>query len=125
MISGVGIDIAQISRFSRAYERFGKRFALRILSTEEIREFGQNRRPDRYLAMRFAAKEAVSKALGTGFKQGVAPSQIQVAHDMTGKPSIQVSGRAEELFVTRGVRHSHISLSDDGGFAVAIVILET
>lgn len=125
MITGIGIDIAEISRFFRAYSRFGQRLARRILATEELLEFAESRRPERYLAMRWAAKEAVSKALGTGFKQGVRPKQIRVAHDSNGKPSIQVNGRAAEIFTTNLVRHSHISLSDDGGFAIAIVLLET
>ena len=125
MISGVGIDIAEIERFTRANTRFGKRFAQRILGARELLGFPEARNPGRYLAMRFAAKEATSKALGTGFKQGVTPRQIQVVHAPSGQPSLEVSGRAEELFANRRIRTSHISLSDDGGFAVAVVVLET
>ncbi len=125
MISGVGVDIAEISRFTRAYTKFGERFPRRILCAIEVVEFPRARNPGRYLAMRFAAKEAASKALGTGFKQGVTPRQFRVVHAPSGQPSLEVSGRAAELFAERGIRSSHLSLSDDGGFAVAFVVLET
>lgn len=125
MITGIGIDIAEISRFTRAYSKFGERFPRRILCAKELLEFPHARHPGRYLAMRFAAKEAASKALGTGFKQGVSAPQIRVVHAPSGQPSLEVSGRAAELFAHRGIRASHLSLSDDGGFAVAFVVLET
>jgi holo-[acyl-carrier protein] synthase len=124
MIFGLGLDIAEVVRFERAHARFGARFAKRILSESELEEFARTRRPARYLAMRFAAKEATSKALGTGFKQGVAPSQIRVVHAPSGKPGIAVSGRAAQLFAEHGIVASHVTLSDDGGLAVAVVVLE-
>lgn len=124
MIFGVGTDIAEIVRFRAAWTRFGLRFPGRILSEEELREFPRARDPGRYLAMRFAAKEATSKALGTGFRQGVAPRQIRVVHAPSGKPSLAVSGRAAALFAEHGISASHVSLTDDGGFAVAFVVLE-
>ncbi|MGE0486553.1 MAG: holo-ACP synthase [Gammaproteobacteria bacterium] len=125
MIYGIGIDIAEIRRFEQAYARFGERFALRILDSHELRGFAAARNPARYLAMRFAAKEATSKALGTGFKQGVAPRQIGVVHAPSGKPGLAVSGEAALLFERHGIVASHVSLSDDGGFAIAYVVLET
>lgn len=124
MIFGIGIDIAEISRFDAAYERFGQRFPARILSAQELEHFPRAPRPGRYLAMRFAAKEATSKALGTGFRQGVAPRQIGVVHAPSGKPSLSVSGHAATLFGQHGICNSHVSLSDDGGFAIAYVVLE-
>ena len=124
MIAGIGVDIAEISRFTRAYTKFGARFPRRILCRAELLEFPRARHPGRYLAMRFAAKEAASKALGTGFKQGVTPRQIRVIHAPSGQPSLEVSGRVAELFAHRGIHTSHLSLSDDGGFAVAFVVLE-
>ncbi len=125
MIRGIGIDMAEIRRFTASYERFGVRFPERILSDSELRDFTRTRNPGRFLAMRFAAKEATSKALGTGFKQGVAPRQMYVVHSPSGKPNLAVSGRAAELFAAMGINASHISLTDEGGFAVAFVVLES
>ena len=125
MIYGIGVDIAEVVRFARAHARFGRRFAERILDHQELRGFAHARDPARYLAMRFAAKEATSKALGTGFKQGIAPRQIGVVHAPSGKPGIAVSGQAAALFERDGIVASHVSLSDDGGFAIAFVVLET
>ena len=125
MIYGIGTDIAEIVRFDRALERFGDRFPARILDLQELIGFAAARNPGRFLAMRFAAKEATSKALGTGFKQGIAPRQIGVVHAPSGKPGLAVSGQAAVLFERFDIVASHVSLSDDGGFAVAVVVLET
>lgn len=125
MIYGIGIDLAQISRIRGAYERFGERFAGRILGPSELADFPAARNPVRFLAMRFAAKEAASKAFGTGFKQGVAPRLIEVCHNRAGKPSLIFSGRVAELANECGVTASHVSLTDEADFAVAYVVLET
>ena len=125
MIVGIGTDIAEIIRFERAYLRWGERFASRILHDDDMRSFPAAANKFRFLAMRFAAKEATAKALGTGFKQGVAPRQIGVVHERSGKPNLVVNGRAAELFAEKCVVVGHVSLSDDGGFAVAMVVLET
>ena len=125
MIRGIGIDMAEIKRFGESYNRFGMRFPQRILSASELRDFTRTRDPARFLAMRFAAKEATSKALGTGFRQGVAPRQMYVVHSPSGKPNLAVSGEAARLFEVMGINASHISLTDEGGFAVAFVVLES
>jgi holo-[acyl-carrier protein] synthase len=125
MIFGTGVDIAKIDRFDIIYQKYQTRFLRKILSEHEIFHFEQAREPARFLAMRFAAKEATSKALGTGFKQGVYPSLISVEHLASGKPTIKVSGKVRGLFNKFEIKQSHISLSDDGGFAFASVILET
>ena len=124
MIYGIGVDLAQISRIERAYDRFGLRFANKILGQQELLDFQHTKRPVRFLAMRFAAKEAASKAFGTGFKQGVAPRQIEVRHNRAGKPSLVFSGQALELTKEHGIVASHVSLTDEDDFAVAYVILE-
>ena len=90
MIFGTGVDIAKIDRFDIIYQKYQTRFLRKILSEYEIFHFEQAREPARFLAMRFAAKEATSKALGTGFKQGVYPSLISVEHLASGKPTIKV-----------------------------------
>lgn len=124
MIFGIGIDIAEIARFEASFRRFGTRFPERILSPSELAGFPRARNPGRYLAMRFAAKEATSKALGTGFKQGISPRQISVVHAPSGKPSLAVSDHAAALFERHGIIASHVSLSDDAGLAIAYVVLE-
>lgn len=124
MIVGIGVDIAEIVRFERAWERFGQRFAERILAANEIAALPRAKNVARYLAMRFAAKEATSKALGTGFKQGIAPRQIELHHAPSGKPDIVVHGNADKMFRAMNIAASHVSLSDDGGFAIAYVVLE-
>ncbi|MGR8950556.1 MAG: holo-ACP synthase [Gammaproteobacteria bacterium] len=124
MIYGIGVDLAQISRIESAYDRFGRRFAERILGQTELRDFEHTKRPARFLAMRFAAKEAASKAFGTGFKQGVAPRQIEVKHNLAGKPSLVFSGQAKKLTEENKITGSYVSLTDESDFAVAYVILE-
>ena len=91
----------------------------------ELRDFQHTRRPVRFLAMRFAAKEATSKAFGTGFKQGVAPRQIEVRHNTAGKPSLVFSGQVQKLALENAIAASHVSLTDEDDFAVAYVVLET
>ena len=125
MIYGIGVDIAEISRFREAHARFGDRFCQKILTPEELQHFPTARDTGRYLAMRFAAKEATSKALGTGFKQGIAPRQIGVKHARSGKPSLTVAGNTAALFERERISGAHVSLSDDGGFAIAYVVLES
>ena len=124
MIVGIGIDMALIARFERAYERFGERFCQRILGPVELEHFALSHNPARFLAMRFAAKEAASKALGTGFKQGVAPRQFEIVHAPSGKPSLRFSGRAAQLMAEFGVSGSFLSLSDEGEYAIAFAVLE-
>ena len=124
MIFGTGVDIARIDRFGTIYDRFQLKFLKKILSQYELHHFERARDPARYLAMRFATKEATSKALGTGFKKGIYPSLIWVEHEPSGKPNLRVTGRARELFEKFEIKNSHVSLSDDGGFAIASVILE-
>ena len=125
MIYGIGVDIAEISRFQISYDRFGDRLIQKILTLDEEIFFMLSKNKARFLAMRFAAKEATSKALGTGFKQGVAPRQIGVTHAKSGKPNLKVHGRAYEIFKKERIVNSHLSLSDDAGLAIAYVVLET
>ena len=125
MILGIGIDIAEIARFRKSIKRFGDRLAKKILTDKEIELYPNTKDPARFLAMRFAAKEAASKALGTGFKQGIAPRQIGLEHEHSGKPNLIAYGKAAQLFDQRGIDRPHVSLSDDGGLAIAFVILET
>ena len=124
MIYGIGVDLCQISRVRNVHERFPDRFARRILGERELSDFSTTRNPVRFLAMRFAAKEAASKALGTGFRHGVAPSHIEVTHNEWGKPSLSFTGGARSLIEKHAIHGCYVSLADEQDFAVAYVILE-
>ena len=125
MIYGIGTDIVRISRLARDLERFGERFAERILTEAELAEFRASPKPAHFLARRFAAKEAAAKAFGTGFANGLALRHIGVGHDEQGKPKLVFAERALELLRERGIRIAHVSLADEEDHAVAFVTFET
>lgn len=122
-LHGIGTDIVQIDRIREALERFGERFARRVLTEAEFSEFQGHRRPERFLAKRFAAKEATVKALGLGFRKGLAANLIGVSHDAHGKPGLFYLGSALEQVQAMGITDSLISLSDERDYALALVIL--
>ncbi len=123
MLVGIGTDIVRIARFEAMLERHGRRVAERILSAEELVEFAATARPANFLAKRFAVKEAVAKAFGTGFRDGLSLRHIGVAHDSLGKPSLRFYAQAEVMLNTAGVGETHVSVTDEEEFAVAFVIL--
>ncbi len=123
MIIGIGTDIIQIARLEETIERQGDRFVERILTPVEQAEYERRKRSPVYLASRFAAKEAASKALGTGIGRGVSFQQFEVTNLESGQPVLTLSGHAETLFKQRGGASVHISLSDEKDMAVAFVIL--
>ncbi|MSR14453.1 MAG: holo-ACP synthase [Gammaproteobacteria bacterium] len=125
MISGIGIDIVQVDRVAAVYAHYGHKFARRVLAPDELKGFETSQHPVRYLAMRFAAKEATTKALGTGFRQGVALRTIEVAHNAAGKPSLRLHGAAASLAEQQGVYATHVSLTDEREYAAAVVVFET
>lgn len=125
MIRGVGTDIVAVARMDRGWRRFGARLAERILAPSELLEFPTDPHPARFLARRFAAKEAFAKALGLGFRDGLALSQIAVVHDARHKPSLALSGCAEHQARRQGVTASWVSISDEAEYALAFVVLET
>ena len=125
MIFGIGTDIVRIQRLRADLERYGERFARRILADEELVEFRQAAQQAHFLAKRFAAKEAVVKALGTGFRAGISLHDIAVGHDDRGKPLLVFSERLITYLAERGVADGgHLSLSDEQEYAVAFVVLE-
>ena len=124
MILGVGTDIVAVARMRAVLARHGERFARRILAAEELEEYLADKRPAHFLAKRFAAKEALVKALGTGFRDGIKLTDIRVTHDELGKPGLRYDGKTASLLRQRGVFCSHITLSDEHDYAVAFVILE-
>ena len=123
MIYGVGTDILKVERVASVYERFGDRFVRHLLMPEELLDFGRTKNSVRFLSMRFAAKEAIVKALGTGFANGMWLRDSGVVHDPRGKPEILFSPRGQEVCRTFGVGSGHITLSDEAGLIVAVAIL--
>ena len=123
-IFGIGTDLVEIARVASIYARFQERFAGHLLMPEERDGFARTKRPERYLAMRFAAKEAVVKALGTGFANGVWIRDVGILQDEKGRPHIIYSDRGEKIRRRLGVGEGFISLSDEGGMAVAMAVLE-
>ena len=124
MIFGIGTDLIRIERFDAAIERHGERFARRILMPEELEGYFDRRLKARYLAMRFAGKEAVAKSLGTGFAHGIWVRDIGIVHNARGKPDVVFSKRGDGVRAALGVGACHVSLSDDGGIAMAYAIAE-
>lgn len=125
MIFGIGTDIIEIPRIEAALSRFGERFARRILCESELKRFGAHRKPAAYLAKRFAAKEAFTKALGTGIRAPANWHGVWVVNLRSGKPALHFSGALQTLLDTRGVNRAHVSLTDERELASATVILET
>ncbi|MBY5969436.1 holo-ACP synthase [Halomonas denitrificans] len=124
MILGIGTDIARIERFEAAVARHGPRFAQRILGPKELLRYAHAPRPSAFLAKRFAAKEAWVKALGTGLRQGMRWTEIEVVNDALGRPHIALSGEALRLAGEAGMSRCHLSLSDESDVVVAFVVIE-
>jgi holo-[acyl-carrier protein] synthase len=124
VILGIGTDLCEIVRIQRALDRFGERFAGKILVAAELQRFRRHRSPAAYLAKRFAAKEAFSKALGTGIRFPVNWHNVSVENAASGRPSLKFSPELESLLERRGVTAVHLSLTDETGLASAFVILE-
>ncbi|GMR20012.1 MAG: holo-ACP synthase [Gammaproteobacteria bacterium] len=125
MIYGIGTDIVSIERMARNLEKYDRKFAERILTDNELGDYDRlvNNRAD-FLAKRYAAKEAVAKAMGLGFRDGLQLRQIGVGHDEYGKPVLETYGFAEKFFSKHNISDSHLSLSDEKAYAVAFVTLE-
>jgi holo-[acyl-carrier protein] synthase len=124
VILGTGADLIDIRRIERALARFGHRFAQRVLVDHEYQRFCSDVKPAHYLAKRFAAKEAFSKAMGTGIHFPVNWHNVSVANERSGKPYLRFSEPLTELLDQRGVKRTHLSLSDEVEMACAFVILE-
>ena len=126
MIRGIGTDVAQISRFEKALERFGERFVRRILTDGERARFERLHARARasHLAKRFAAKEAFSKAIGTGIHAPFVWHSVAVGRDPKGKPVLVPREDMAAHLAAMGVTAAHVSLTDDAGVAVAFVVLE-
>ena len=118
MLLGIGTDIVHVPRVERLLERFGERFPRRILTERELRDFARAPSPARFIAKRFAAKEAFVKALGTGFRDGITWKDIGIGHTPKGQPLIELHGALKGLALK-----AHVSLADEKDYAVAFVVL--
>ena len=123
MIVGIGVDAVSVRRMEQALARRGPALARRLLSAEEYREFLPARRQARFLALRFAAREAAAKALGTGISKGVRWRDLRVTHDEWGAPYLHLHGGAQKRARKLGVAAIHLSLSDEEDLALAFVVL--
>ena len=123
MIFGIGTDVLQAERVEQTWQRFGEHFARRVLLDEEFALFEKAKRPVRFLAMRFAAKEAIVKALGTGFANGIWVRDVGMLPNKLGQPQIVYSERGLEMCKKLGVGEGHLTLSDEAGLIVAVAVL--
>ncbi|MBN1907707.1 MAG: holo-ACP synthase [Deltaproteobacteria bacterium] len=124
MIFGTGIDTIKIKRIETVINKWGDRFIDRVFTPDEKAFCLKRIRPCQAFALRFAAKEAFSKALGTGMKSGVFWRDIEVYHLKSGKPCLKVYGTSLSMCEKEGIRGYHVSLSDEDEYGIAMVILE-
>ena len=125
MIFGIGTDIVEVARIKASIEEFGDAFAQRILAESEFASYQASAIKPRFLAKRFAAKEAFSKALGTGLRAPATLQNIAVSHDALGKPVLILAAELQALLQSKNISHTHISISDEKNLAAAFVVLET
>jgi holo-[acyl-carrier protein] synthase len=123
MIYGIGIDVLEAKRIHASFKRFGARLVERLLLPEERAQFERTQRPERFLAMRFAAKEAVVKAMGTGFAHGMWIRDVGVCQNAWGKPELVWSARGERMRRRLGIGDGHVTLTDEAGLVVAVAVL--
>jgi holo-[acyl-carrier protein] synthase len=125
MIYGIGIDVVEPRRVARLMDKYGERFARRVLTPVEWPAYRKTAKPVLFLANRFAAKEAFSKAMGTGFRYPVTLQCISVVQNAAGKPGLAFHPNLERLVQSRGIVGHHLTISDEATLACACVVLET
>lgn len=125
MILGIGSDLVQVARMAEAYTRHGERLARRLLSQQEWADFGRAASKPHFLAKRFAAKEALAKAVGTGLRPPVVLTAMAVAHDALGKPVFEFEPNLSAWLTQKGMHRIHLSLSDERDMALAFVVVES
>ncbi len=124
MVVGTGIDIVRISRIKQAHERWGNKFFKRVFTENEIRSAVERKDIFPHLSSRFAAKEAFVKALGTGFSNGISWKDIEIKREKGHRPFFSISGVALILMNRHGIKTCHLSISHEGDYAIAQVVLE-
>ena len=125
MIYGIGTDVVEVARIEASITQFGDDFAKRILTDTEFSSYEKSAIKARFLAKRFAAKEAFSKALGTGLRAPATFQNIAVSHDDLGKPILILATELQAFLTAKNILQTHISISDEKNLAAAFVILET
>ncbi len=125
MILGIGIDIIEVARIASSHERFGERFLNRILHPNEISYCLSHKVPGPFLAARFAAKEAISKAFGTGIGAQLGWTDMEIARKESGEPYVILHGGGQKLLESRNARVVLVSLSHTQAHAAAVAILES
>ena len=125
MIYGIGIDVCEPHRIARLLEKYGERFARRVLTSLEWPGYQRTAKPVLFLANRFAAKEAFSKAMGTGFRYPVTLQCISIVPNEAGKPGFAFHPNLDALVKSRGIHRHHVTISDEKSLACACVVLET
>jgi holo-[acyl-carrier protein] synthase len=123
VIYGIGVDVLEAERITRTLERFGARFTEHLLLPQEQEQLKLTQRPARFLAMRFAAKEAIVKAMGTGFAHGMWIRDTGVVQNSWGKPEVIFSERGEAVRRKLGIGEGHVTLTDEKGLVVAVAVL--
>jgi holo-[acyl-carrier protein] synthase len=123
MIFGIGVDVLEVRRIRETLERFGTHFIERLLLPQEQAQLAQTQRRERFIAMRFAAKEAIVKAMGTGFSHGVWIRDVGVVQNAWGKPEVVFSERGDRVRKGLGVGEGHVTLTDEAGLVVAVAVL--
>lgn len=124
MIFGIGVDVLEAARIKKVYDRFGEHFVERLLMPGERAQMERTKRKERFLAMRFAAKEAIVKAMGTGFAHGMWIRDVGVVQNQWGKPEVVYSERGEKMRQRLGIGDGHVTLTDEAGLIVAVAVLE-
>jgi holo-[acyl-carrier protein] synthase len=125
VIHGIGIDVVEPQRVARLIGRYGNRFARRVLTALEWKGYEKTAKPVLFLANRFAAKEAFSKAMGTGFRYPVTLQCISVVQNAAGKPGFAFHPALQALIDSRGITAHHLTISDESSLACACVVLES
>ncbi|MEP7245837.1 MAG: holo-ACP synthase [Gammaproteobacteria bacterium] len=123
MIYGIGVDVLEAARINKTLARFGSHFIERLLMPAEQAQLTRTKRPERFIAMRFAAQEAIVKAMGTGFAHGVWIRDVGVVQNSWGKPEVVFSERGERVRRGLGVGEGHVTLTDEAGLIVAVAVL--
>ena len=124
MILGIGIDIIEVARVASSYEKFGERFVNRILHADEIAYCLSHKTPGPFLAARFAAKEAISKAFGTGIGAQLGWQDMEIRKKASGEPFVVLHGKGKKLFQSRRAKRLLVSLSHTANYAAATAVLE-
>lgn len=125
MIAGTGIDLIETARIRETLSKFGERFFRRVFTSGEVDYCKSMKFPDRHLAARFAAKEAISKCLGTGIGEKLGWKDIEIRHDGAGKPLVELHGKGRELVKRLKIVALHVSLSHTENYGCAVAVAET